>query len=131
LEHAVNMSLRPHRVLVIIVEDDESVRESLPDLLNELGYDAQAFASAEEFLACAAISNAGCMLLDIGLPGMSGPDLQRQLIRQGYRIPTIFITARADRSLPPDLFKEGAVACLIKPFSEQELREALDLALPG
>jgi len=117
--------------VVIIVEDDESVRESLPDLLREFGYEALAFVSAEEFLASDAVSSAGCLILDIGLPGMSGPDLRRELIRQGFSIPTIFITGRADRSIPPGLLEEGAIACLFKPFSEQELRAALGKALPG
>jgi FixJ family two-component response regulator len=116
--------------VIVIVEDDESVRESLPDLLSELGYSALVYASAEEFLASDAISSAGCLILDIGLPGMSGPDLQRELIRRGFSIPTIFITGRPDRSIPPGVLDAGAIACLLKPFSEQELRDALDLALP-
>jgi FixJ family two-component response regulator len=121
----------PNVAVVIIVEDDESVRESLPDLLGELGYAARAFVSAEEFLASDAASSAKCLILDIGLPGMSGPDLQRELIRLGFSIPTIFITGRADRSIPPGLLEAGGIACLFKPFSEQELRAALDQALPG
>jgi FixJ family two-component response regulator len=116
--------------VVVVVEDDESVRESLPDLLNELGYLAQTFVSAEEFLASNAISDAGCLILDIGLPGMSGPDLQHELIRRGFSIPTIFITGRPDRNIPPGVLEAGAFACLFKPFTEQELRAALDIALP-
>jgi FixJ family two-component response regulator len=117
--------------VVVIVEDDESVRESLPDLLKEFGYAAQAFVSAEEFLASDAVGDAKCLILDIGLPGMSGPDLQRELIRRGFSIPTIFITGRTDRIVPSGLLGEGGIACLFKPFSEQELRDALDIALPG
>ena len=117
--------------VVIIVDDDVSVRESLPDLLNQLGHAARAFTSAEEFLAAGAISEAKCLILDIGLPGMSGPDLQHELIRRGFSIPTIFITGRAENTIPPGLLKEGAVARLLKPFSEEDLRGALDLALPG
>jgi FixJ family two-component response regulator len=117
--------------VVVIVEDDESVRESLPDLLKEFGYAAQAFVSAEEFLASDAVGDAKCLILDIGLPGMSGPDLQRELIRRGFSIPTIFITGRTDRIVPSGLLGEGSIACLFKPFSEQELRDALDIALPG
>jgi FixJ family two-component response regulator len=116
--------------VVVVVEDDESVRESLPDLLNELGYSARAFVSAEEFLASDAVSAAACLILDIGLPSMSGPDLQRELIRRGFSIPTIFITGRPDRSIPPGLLDAGGIACLFKPFSEQELRDALLIALP-
>ena len=116
--------------VVVVIEDDESVRESLPDLLNEFGYSARAFVSAEEFLASDAVSDVACLILDIGLPGMSGPDLQRELIRRGFSIPTIFITGRPDRSIPPGVLDAGAIACLLKPFSEQDLRAALDIALP-
>jgi FixJ family two-component response regulator len=118
-------------VVVVIVEDDVSVRESLPDLLNEFGYLAQPFASAEEFLASGAVCDTKCLILDIGLPGMSGPDLHRELIRRGLSIPTIFMTGRSDRSIPPGLLDQGGITCLFKPLSEQELREALDLALRG
>ena len=131
MEHALTVTPPQQRKVVMIVEDDESVRESLPDLLNELGYAARAFASAEEFLASDGIGEAECMILDIGLPGMSGPDLQRELIRGGLSIPTIFITGRADRTIPPGLLEAGGIACLFKPFSEPELRAALETALPG
>jgi FixJ family two-component response regulator len=119
------------RTLVVVVDDDESVRESLPDLLGELGFAARAFASAEEFLSSDSILTARCLLLDIGLPGMSGPELRRELVRQGRVIPTVFITAKAKQSVPPALLNEehGAVACLFKPFGEEELRAALDAAL--
>ena len=115
--------------VVVVVDDDLSVLESLPDLLNELGHAARAFASAEEFLISDAAAEARCLILDIGLPGMSGPELQRELRRRGLSVPTIFITGNIDRRVPPDLFENGAVACLFKPFNEQDLQEALDLAL--
>jgi len=117
--------------LVAVVDDDESVRESLPDLLRELGYAAKAFASAQQFLAFDGITDTGCLILDVAMPGMSGPELQDELRLQRYAIPIIFITALTDKSLPSDLLQRGAVACLIKPFSEQELRAALSAALPG
>ena len=117
--------------VMVVVDDDVSVRESLPDLLNQLGHEARAFSSAEEFLASDVVLDAKCLILDIGLPGMSGPDLQRELIRRGFSIPTIFITGRADNTIPPGVLKDGAVACLIKPFSEQDLGAALEIALPG
>jgi FixJ family two-component response regulator len=120
------------RTLVVVVDDDESVRESLPDLLGELGFAARAFATAEEFLSSDCILTAGCLLLDIGLPGISGPELRRELIRQGRAIPTVFITARAEHSIPPALLNEqhgGAAAWLFKPFGEEELRAGLDAAL--
>ena len=118
------------RPLIAVVDDDESVRESLPDLLRELGYSARAFESAEEFLASDCIAAAQCLILDVAMPGISGPDLHRQLALRGHAIPVIFITALSDKSLPPSLLEQGAVACLIKPFSEQSLREALVAALP-
>jgi FixJ family two-component response regulator len=117
------------QILVALVDDDESVRESLPDLLQELGYVARTFASAEEFLAAGSVHEMRCLILDIAMPGMSGPDLQRELIRQGHSIPVIFMTALGDKSLPPDLLEQGAVACLFKPFSEEDLTAALADAL--
>jgi FixJ family two-component response regulator len=115
--------------LVVIVDDDVSVRESLPDLVRQLGYAQKTFGSAEEFLASDVVLNARCLILDIGLPGMSGPELQRELIRRGYSIPTIFITGRAANRIPPGLLEGGGIACFSKPFSDQELESALDAAL--
>jgi FixJ family two-component response regulator len=119
------------RPLVAVVDDDESVRESLPDLLRELGYAASAFASAEEFLASGCLDGVRCLILDIAMPGMSGPDLHRALLVQGHSTPVIFITALVGTSRPPGLLQRGAVACLTKPFSERDLRAALTVALPG
>src|SRR6185295_7693433 len=113
------------RSLVSVVDDNESVRESLPDLLRHAGFDAEAFASAEAFLASPAIGDTHCLILDVGLPGMSGPDLQQELISRGHQIPTIFITAQGDHSLRPRLTARGAVACLFKPFSDTALLDAL------
>ena len=101
------------------------MRESLPDLLRELGYSAKAFASAEEFLAFDGMAKTQCLILDISMPGMSGPELHRNLIDRGYGIPVIFITALSGPSLPQKLPQQGVVACLKKPFSEQVLRQAL------
>ena len=115
--------------LVVVVDDDESVREALTGLLRQLGYREQVFASAEEFLASDAIGHADCLILDIGLPGMSGPDLQRELIRRGQTVPTVFITGRSGESNPPGLLREGGVGCLFKPFSNEELQAILDEAL--
>jgi FixJ family two-component response regulator len=116
------------RSLVCIVDDNESVRESLPDLVQHGGYDVQTFASAEEFLGSAAVEEATCLILDVGLPGMSGPDLQRELIRRGRSFPVVFITAQGDKSLPARLVAAGAVACLLKPFGDTALLEALQRA---
>jgi FixJ family two-component response regulator len=118
------------RPLIAIIDDDESVRESLPDLLGELGYEARTFASAEEFLDSGCLVRADCLLLDIGMPGMSGPELQRELIRRGEKVPIVFITAHGGSSLRASLRGNGASEVLFKPYSEQQLRSALDLALP-
>jgi FixJ family two-component response regulator len=117
------------RPLVSVVDDDESVRESLPDLLQEFGFAVDKFASAEEFLASGSAARTACLILDIAMPGMSGPDLQRELARRRQKVPIVFITAHTDKSLFPRLIEEGAVACLLKPFSDTALREALDAAL--
>jgi FixJ family two-component response regulator len=117
-------------MLVSVVDDDESVRESLPDLLRELGFAAQTFASAEEFLASDQIAATQCLMLDVSMPGMSGPELYQALVSRGQAIPTIFITARADESLRRQLIARGAVDCLYKPFSELALKAALSAALP-
>jgi FixJ family two-component response regulator len=117
------------RPLLCVVDDDESVRESLPDLLQEFGFEVETFASAEEFLASGRIGETRCLIVDVAMPGMSGPDLQRELVQRHHKMPIIFITAHADLSAVPGLFERGAVAWLRKPFSDTALREALDAAL--
>ncbi len=118
-----------NRLLVAVVDDDESVRESLPDLLREFGFAARAFSSAEEFLLSGDLGNTACLVLDIAMPGMSGPDLHRELTYRRHEIPIVFITARRDETIRPRLLAEGAVACLFKPFSDMALHEALNAAL--
>jgi FixJ family two-component response regulator len=118
-----------NRSLVVVVDDDESVRESLPDLLLEFGFAARAFASAEEFLASDCVSQTSCLVLDIAMPGMSGPDLQRVLTRSGQEIPIVFVTAHADESIRPRLLQQAAVECLFKPFSETALLAAISSAM--
>jgi FixJ family two-component response regulator len=117
------------RILVSIVDDDESVRESLPDLLRELGFAAEAFSSAEAFLASDLVSETRCLLLDVAMPGMSGPELEEELTRRRQRIPIVFITAHADNSVRPLLLARGAVECLLKPFSEEAVLAAIRAAL--
>ena len=119
------------RSFVSVVDDDESVRESLPDLLGALGYPAKAFASAEEYLASDCIGDTCCLILDIAMPGLSGPELREALLLKGHNIPTIFITAQAGKNSRQRLVQQGAVACLLKPFSEQELDAAVRAALAG
>jgi FixJ family two-component response regulator len=117
------------RFLVVVIDDDESVRESLPDLLREFGYVVQAFASAEDFLAAGDLDRARCLILDVAMPGMSGPELQRELRRRGKAIPVVFITAHSDETVRPRLLEQGAVDCLFKPFSDTALLAALGSAL--
>jgi FixJ family two-component response regulator len=117
------------RTLVSVVDDDESVRESLPDLLQELGFAARAFSSAEEFLVSRYVDQTRCLVLDIAMPGMSGPDLQRELRLRRREIPIIFVTAHRDEMIRPRLLGQGAVECLFKPFSDTALLEALNSAL--
>src|SRR5579859_5548070 len=115
--------------LVSVVDDDESVRESLPDLLKEFGYDVEAFSSAEEFLASESIARTRCLILDIAMPGMSGPDLQQNLALRGKKIPIVFITAQADEATRSHVLQQGAVQCLLKPFSDMALLNALTAAM--
>jgi FixJ family two-component response regulator len=113
------------RALISVVDDDVSSRESLPDLLRMLGFAAMSFASAEDFLASDVLADTQCLILDVSMPGMSGPQLQCELSRRELNIPIIFITAQWDLALRADLIARGAVECLFKPFSEHDLRSAL------
>jgi len=117
------------RPFVSVVDDDESVRESLPDLLKEFGFAVQGFSSAEEFLASDSLGRTNCLILDIAMPGMSGPELQQELTRRMHRIPIVFITAHADGAVRPRSLERCAAHCLLKPFSESALIEALNAAL--
>jgi FixJ family two-component response regulator len=116
-------------LLVSVVDDDESVRESLPDFLRQVGFHAEAFSSAESFLASDVVSETSCLLLDMAMPGMSGPELQQELIRRRQQIPIVFITAHGDETIRPRVLAHGAVECLFKPFSEKALLDALNAAL--
>ncbi len=118
------------RLLVAVVDDDESVRESLPDLLSELGFRARAFSSAEEFLASGSLEQTRCLILDIAMPGMTGLELQRHLKDRKRTIPIIFVTGKKDRGVREIALEEGAVSFLFKPFSDTALLDALNLAMP-
>jgi FixJ family two-component response regulator len=115
--------------LVSVVDDDESVRESLPDLLREFGFAVQVFSSAEEFLASDYVEQTNCLILDIAMPGMSGPDLQQELKIRRREIPIVFITGHGDETVRPRLLEKGAGECLFKPFSDAALFGALNAAL--
>ena len=118
------------RNLVSVVDDDESVRESLPDFLRSFGHEVRPFASADEFLHCAeALDRTGCLILDVAMPGMSGPELQRELARRNCNIPIVFVTAFSDGAVSRRVLTRGAVACLSKPFSASALLDAVTEAL--
>ncbi len=117
------------RLVVSVVDDDESVRESLPDLLREFGFTAEAFSSAREFLGSEWLAQTQCLILDVAMPDMTGPDLQRELRRRRQEIPIVFITARADDTMRWRLLARGAVECLYKPFSQTDLLQAVNTAL--
>lgn len=121
--------MKAKRALVSIVDDDESVRESLPDLLKEFGFAVQAFSSGEAFLASQYVCETRCLILDVAMPGMSGPALQQELMRRRKMIPIVFITAHSGENVRSKLIEQGAVECLSKPFSDTALREALNSAL--
>jgi FixJ family two-component response regulator len=115
---------------VAVVDDDESVRESLPYLLKEFGFTARTFESPQEFLTSDFFREAECLIVDVGMRGMSGPQLQGELNRLGSKIPIIFMTGHLDESLRLRLLQQGAVDCLLKPFSDVALLDALNRALP-
>jgi FixJ family two-component response regulator len=122
-------SMKVTRSLVSVVDDDESVRESLPDLLKEFGFAARAFSSAEEFLASDCVGQTRCLILDIAMAGMTGPGLQQEVKLRRQDIPIVFITAQKDESLRSRMLEQGAVECLFKTFSDTALLEALNVAL--
>jgi|SRR5829696_3169887 len=115
--------------LVSVVDDDESVRESLPDLLRQFGFAALTFSSAEAFLDSHFVGRTRCLVLDVAMPGMSGLDLQEELVRRHQHIPIVFITATEDQTIRPRVLAQGAVACLSKPFTDTALLYALNAAL--
>jgi FixJ family two-component response regulator len=119
------------RSLISVVDDDESVRESLPVLLRMFGFPVQVFASAEAFLASGYLDETKCLILDVAMPGMSGPDLQEELMRRGRQIPIVFITAYENAAVRRLVLQRGAVGCLSKPFSEKALLEAMKCCLPA
>jgi FixJ family two-component response regulator len=124
----VNKGEGINRPLVSVIDDDESVRESLEDLLRELGFAAKTFSSGQEFLASGYVDRGQCLIIDISMPGMSGPDLYHELMARGRKIPVIFITAH-DTAMRPLLLQQGAVECLTKPFSDAALLTALNAAI--
>ena len=125
----------PHRrsvtepPLLSVVDDDESVRESLPDLLREFGFNARAFSSAREFLSSDYVDATRCLILDVAMPGMTGIDLQQELKRRGQVIPIIFITGQKEEGIRKQALKRGAVEFLYKPFTDTAVLDAINAAL--
>ena len=115
--------------LVSIVDDDESVRESLPDLITEFGFAARAFSSPKEFLSSSCVDETRCLIVDISMPGMSGPELHQELKRRGQAIPIIFITGQKDDIIRARVIRQGAAGFLLKPFSDSDLLDAIKTAL--
>jgi FixJ family two-component response regulator len=115
--------------LLSVVDDDESMRESLPDLIKEFGFAARAFSSADEFLSSGSVDETSCLILDIAMPGMSGPELHQELKRRGETIPIIFITAQKDETIRARVLEQGAAGFLLKPFSDAALLAAIKTAL--
>lgn len=115
--------------LVGVVDDDESVRESLPMLLQTEGFGVEVYSSAEALLSSSPLSRFDCLILDIRMPGMSGPGLQQELALRHQLVPIIFITAHGDEDTKPRLVSAGAVDCLFKPFREDALLLAVHKAL--
>jgi FixJ family two-component response regulator len=126
LRRRMDASMTP---LVCVVDDDESVRESLPDLLQSFGLTVQAFSSAERFLASDCLDRTSCLILDVAMPGMTGPELERELKDRDSGIPIVFITAHSTDDGRDEILRNGAVDCLLKPFSETALIKAVRAAL--
>jgi FixJ family two-component response regulator len=135
MPHPVAMELSNERsqdkreLLAVVVDDDESVRESLPDLLREFGFVARAFPSALEFLSSDCVDETHCLILDVAMPGMTGPELQLELKRRGKKFPIIFITGRKDETIRAQVLKQGAAGFLLKPFRDGALLAVIQTAL--
>src|ERR1700724_3261285 len=123
------MDVQEKTKLVAIVDDDDSMRSALQGLLKAVGLPAQAFASAEEFLKSGQQDQAGCLIADIRMPGMSGLELQAKLNAEHCRIPTIFITAHGDEKMRMQALRAGAVEFMAKPFNDEVLLESVRAAL--
>jgi FixJ family two-component response regulator len=121
--------MREENPLLAVIDDDESVREALVDLLRSLRYESIAFASADAFLRSASLSSCKCLLLDVAMPGMSGPELQRYLRSQQIATPIVFMTAMENDMLRARLLQDGAIDCLYKPICDHDLLVSLKKAI--
>lgn len=120
----------PAAPLISVVDDDESVRESLHGLLRSVGFVVRVFASAEEFLNSGHLLDTACLILDVRMPGMSGPELQSKLADVGSEVPVVFITAHGeDAEAREQAMRSGAVDYLVKPLTEEGILNAVEVAL--
>lgn len=117
------------KALVCLVDDDESVRESLAELMQSCGYRVLSFASAEAFLCCERAESSACLILDMALPGISGLALQEDLARRSWNVPVVVITSHSSERLRERALALGAVAYLLKPFSPAVLLDTVASAL--
>ena len=118
-----------HSSLIAVVDDDISVRESVESLLKSVGFQVNTYSSAEEFMGSPRLEAADCLILDVRLDGMSGPDLQRELKTTGRSIPIVFVTAHETETLRERMMADGAIDCLLKPFTDDRLLGAVEKAL--
>jgi FixJ family two-component response regulator len=126
----VEMIQRVSRSLLIaVVDDDLSVRESLESLLKSVGFLVDTYSSAEDFMSSPRITATSCLILDVRLDGMSGPELQRNLLAANHSVPIIFVTAYETESLRARVIADGAIDCLTKPFNDETLLAAVESAI--
>jgi FixJ family two-component response regulator len=116
-------------VLISIVDDDPHFRESMHKLVALLGYCVEAFPSAADFLASDLLSETACLITDVHMPGMTGVELHGRLIKLGYAIPTILITAYTDEVVRDQALRDGVICYLSKPVDDQDLERCIRLAL--
>lgn len=121
--------MRTNKPLIAIVDDDESMREAIKGLMRSLGFDAETFSSAMEFLSFPLLGNTDCLVTDVHMPGMSGIDLHRRLVAYGTSIPTILITAFSDQNAQTRTLGADIICCLTKPFEEQALVDCIRSAV--
>lgn len=119
------------QLLISVVDDDESVREATEALLRFLGFRAQSFPSASDFLSSPAVEHTSCLIADINMPKITGVELYRRLLKLGYAIPTILITAYPDEEVRTQSLADGVVCYLTKPFDDEVLIGCLRRAFGG
>jgi len=118
-----------NQFIVMIVDDDESIRRAARRLIKSSGFPVETFASAEDFLSSGRLHETACLVLDVQMPGLNGLELQSRLITDGHQVPIIFITAFNDENARAQALKAGALGYLVKPFEEADLLTAINVAL--